>query len=85
MPAKPESDLAMAARHVAEARQIVADQQARIDRLRTDGHPTADHEPNLALVRKQPANFRGGRATHPQQVGLIGSPRIRVCSRGLSP
>jgi hypothetical protein len=47
---KPESDLAMAARHVAEGRRIVAQQRERIARLKADGHPTADHEQTLRVL-----------------------------------
>jgi hypothetical protein len=39
MPDEPESDLVMAARHVAEGRRIVAQQRARIARLKVDGNP----------------------------------------------
>jgi hypothetical protein len=47
---KPESDLAMAARHVAEGRRIVAQQRERIARLKAGGHPTADHEQTLQVL-----------------------------------
>jgi hypothetical protein len=47
---KSESDLAMAARHVAEGRRIVTQQRERIARLKADGHPTADHEQTLRVL-----------------------------------
>ena len=46
-----DSELVMAARHVAEARRIVALQRARVIKLRALGRATPDHELTLqALV-----------------------------------
>jgi hypothetical protein len=39
-----ESDLAMAVRHVAQARIIVAQQRERIERLKALGSPIDNHE-----------------------------------------
>jgi hypothetical protein len=44
-----ESDLALAARHVAEGRRIVARQRERIARLRALGCSTLDHEQTLRI------------------------------------
>lgn len=44
-----ESALAMAVRHVAEARRIVAGQRQRIERLRADGHNVLDFEQTLSV------------------------------------
>ena len=44
-----EAKLAMAQRHVAQGRRIVARQYERIDRLRCDRRPTAMAEDTLAL------------------------------------
>ena len=47
---EPESDLAMAARHVAEGRRIVDAQRKRIAKLKTAGHVTLKHEEMLRLL-----------------------------------
>jgi uncharacterized protein (DUF342 family) len=47
---EPESDLAMAARHVAEGRRIVAAQRERIARLRSSGHESRKHEEMLRVL-----------------------------------
>jgi hypothetical protein len=44
-----ESEYAKAVRHVAEARQIVAEQRKRIERLKARGHPVFDHEQTLRV------------------------------------
>jgi hypothetical protein len=49
MPDEPESDLAMASRHVAEARRIVGRQRERIAKLKAAGHSTLDHEQTLQV------------------------------------
>jgi hypothetical protein len=40
----------MAARHVAEGRQRVAQQRERIAKLKAGGHPTLDHEQTLLVL-----------------------------------
>jgi hypothetical protein len=44
-----ESELARTVLHVAGAKRIVAQQHARIAKLKAAGHPTADHEQLLDL------------------------------------
>jgi hypothetical protein len=47
-----ENPVAMAARHVAEGRRIVAQQRARIARLRARGHPVGDHQQVLSAFEE---------------------------------
>jgi hypothetical protein len=44
-----ETALVQAVRHVAEGRRIVANQRARIAKLRALGHPTLNHEQTLSI------------------------------------
>jgi hypothetical protein len=47
---KGETDLEMAARHVAQARRIVEQQRGRIAELRDGGMPTLDQEETLKIL-----------------------------------
>jgi hypothetical protein len=47
MPDEPESDLAMAVRHVAEGGRALTQQRLRILRLKADGYSTLEHEETL--------------------------------------
>jgi hypothetical protein len=50
MPDERESDVAMAARHVAEGRRIVDRQRERIAQLKIAGHETVKHEEMLRVL-----------------------------------
>jgi hypothetical protein len=67
----PESDLAMAVRHVAEGRRIVAQQRERIARLKAAGHPTLDHEQTLQIFETNLRIFENHERHIRKGLGLV--------------
>jgi hypothetical protein len=51
MPSETETELEQAVRHVAEARKIIANQRALIERLKHRDLPTAEAEATLLLFK----------------------------------
>jgi hypothetical protein len=62
---EPESDLAMAARHVAEGRRIVDAQRERIAKLKIAGYETVKHEEMLRVLENALQIFED----HKRQLG----------------
>jgi hypothetical protein len=77
MPEMFESELMIAARHVAEGRQIVAKQRERVARLKAVGASTFDHEHTLRIFESTLLIFeeheRSLRCRLPPQVGTDSS------------
>jgi hypothetical protein len=62
---EPESDLAMAARHVADCRRIVDAQRERIAKLKIAGHETLKYEEMLRVLENTLQIFED----HQRQLG----------------